>query len=263
MKYLQISSCTVGAVGLLCKAFLRWGCKEVKVEGLDVLVKALEDKSRRDNGTGILTVCNHISVLDDPLIWGVMPTYTYFDPNLSRWTLGASDIIFTNPLFGVFFRTGQVFETFRGGGIYQTAVDDAIRTLDDGRWIHIYPEGKINQPCYNPAGGLFPFKWGMGRMIMEAKSMPIIIPMWITGTDQVMPEPRYFPNKFPVPGNRLSITFSHDPKLNDAVGDIRAQWLARGRPEAETANTRSRVTARIKDSVQALRNRIQAASSTR
>ncbi|KZO97386.1 acyltransferase-domain-containing protein [Calocera viscosa TUFC12733] len=259
MIYQRISSCTVGAVGLLCKAFLRWGCKDVKVEGLDVLMKALEDSSRRGEGRGVLTVCNHISVLDDPIIWGIMPTNTYFNPNLSRWTLGASDIIFTNPVYGVFFRAGQVFEIFRGGGIHQAAVDDAIKTLDKGRWIHIFPEGKINQPCFNPVGGLFPFKWGMGRVIMEARSTPHIIPMWIKGTDQVMPEPRQFPNKFPLPGKRLSITFSEDPKLNDAVRDMKARWLARGRLESETADTRSRITARIKDSVVALRDRVESA----
>lgn len=261
MVYQQISSCTVGAVGLLCKAFLRWGCKDVKVEGLEVLMTALEDKSRRGQGRGILTVCNHASVLDDPMIWGIMPTHTYFNPSLSRWTLGASDIIFTNPLYGAFFRAGQVFETFRGGGISQAAVDDSIKKLNEGKWLHVFPEGKINQPCFNPKGGIFPFKWGMGRMIMEAHSMPVIIPMWIKGTDQVMPEPRQFPNRIPLPGRELSITFSDDPTLNDAVSDMKAQWLARGRPEEETANTRSQITARIQDSVMALRNRLD--SSTR
>lgn len=257
MVYQQVSSCTVGAVGLLCKAFLRWGCKDVRVEGLEVLMKALEDKSRKGEGKGVLTVCNHVCVLDDPMIWGIMPTYTYFNPSLSRWTLGASDIIFTNPLYGAFFRAGQVFETFRGGGIYQAAVDDSIKELNEGNWVHVFPEGKINQPCFNPAGGLFPFKWGMGRMIMEAKSMPVIIPMWIQGTDKVMPEPRQFPNKIPLPGKELSITFSHDPNLNDAVHDMRAQWLVRGRLDEETAVTRSRITARIKDSVTSLRNRLE------
>jgi monolysocardiolipin acyltransferase len=29
------------------------------------------------------------------------------------------------------------------------------------RQIHIFPEGKINQPTINPDGGLFRFKWGV------------------------------------------------------------------------------------------------------
>ena len=42
-------------------------------------------------------VKNHIFRLDDPLTWGILPARTYLDSHLTRWTLGASDIIFTNP----------------------------------------------------------------------------------------------------------------------------------------------------------------------
>ena len=37
------------------------------------------------------------SSLDDPLTWGILPARTYLHSHLTRWTLGASDIIFTNP----------------------------------------------------------------------------------------------------------------------------------------------------------------------
>jgi monolysocardiolipin acyltransferase len=33
----------------------------------------------------------------------------------------------------------------------------------------------------NPQGGLFRFKWGVGRIIMDSKVMPEIIPIWISG----------------------------------------------------------------------------------
>jgi monolysocardiolipin acyltransferase len=43
---------------------------------------------------------------------------------------------------------------------------------------------------------------------MEAKVKPKIIPMWISGFEQLMPEGRSFPSKyFPRPGAQLSITF--------------------------------------------------------
>ena len=46
---------------------------------------------------------------------------------------------------------------------------------------------------------------------MEAKALPIVIPMWLTGFDQLMPEGRPFPYKYlPRIGARLSITFG-DP----------------------------------------------------
>lgn len=81
----------------------------------------------------------------------------------------------------------------------------------------------------NPEGGLFRFKWGVGRIIMDSKIMPEIIPMWISGEsayvlmgpvlraryspadtrsgfDQVMNEYRGFPRFIPRPGGRLSMT---------------------------------------------------------
>jgi monolysocardiolipin acyltransferase len=46
---------------------------------------------------------------------------------------------------------------------------------------------------------------------MEAKAPPIVIPMWLTGFDQLMPEGRPFPYKYlPKIGAHLSITFG-DP----------------------------------------------------
>jgi len=46
---------------------------------------------------------------------------------------------------------------------------------------------------------------------MEAKIPPIVIPMWLTGFDQLMPEGRPFPYKYlPRTGAHLSVTFG-DP----------------------------------------------------
>lgn len=97
-----------------------------------------------------------------------MPLTTYFPfaspthtSRNTRWTLGASDVMFTKPLHSKFFTLGQVIETHRGGGVFQPAVDEAVRLLQKGEWIHIFPEGRVNQPKYNPEGGLFKFKWGV------------------------------------------------------------------------------------------------------
>jgi monolysocardiolipin acyltransferase len=43
---------------------------------------------------------------------------------------------------------------------------------------------------------------------MESKIPPVVIPMWITGFDQLMPEGRPFPHKyFPQVPAQLSVTF--------------------------------------------------------
>lgn len=60
------------------------------------------------------------------------------------------------------------------------------------------------------------FKWGVGRIIMESSVPPLVIPMWLTGFDQLMPEGRAFPYKFlPRPGVQLSITFGDPLHVRD------------------------------------------------
>jgi len=125
--------------------------------------------------------------------------------------LGASEIIFLNPLFSEFFRRGQVLETFRGRGIYQPAVDFAIDRLDQGGWVHLFGEGKINPPSdyVQDATGKVTmprFRWGVGRMLMDTK-VPVVIPIWLTGFDNLMPVNRPAPYKyFPRLGVELSVT---------------------------------------------------------
>ncbi|KAH9047183.1 hypothetical protein EDB84DRAFT_1557723 [Lactarius hengduanensis] len=97
----------------------------------------------------------------------------YLQSPVTRWTLGASDIMFTNPAFSTFFRKG---ETFRGTSIYQPAIDTAVKKLRAGarvHKIHLFAEGKVCQPhtyATDPQSGLallWRFKWGIDRIVME------------------------------------------------------------------------------------------------
>ncbi|KAF8204854.1 hypothetical protein BJ912DRAFT_840407 [Pholiota molesta] len=214
-----LSAAVTSSVGLTCKAFLHSGLCSVKVTGLQTLRNALENPKRSQ---GIITICNHISTLDDPVVWGVLPAHYHLHPRTRRWALGASDIMFTNPVFSTFFYLGQTLETFRGQGIYQEAVDIAIQKVNEGGWVHLYGEGKVNQPHTYPLdedgqARLPRFKWGVGRILMEAKVPPVVIPMWLTGFDKLMPEGRAFPYKYlPRIGARLTITFG-DPVSADDI----------------------------------------------
>ncbi|KAJ7688414.1 acyltransferase-domain-containing protein [Mycena rosella] len=234
----------------ICKIALH-SISSVSVQGLPHLQAALSTART----TGLVTLANHISTLDDPLAWGVLPTRLFFDSRTIRWTLGASEIMFTNPFFSSFFRRGQVLETFRGkgGGIYQPSVDAAIDKLNHGNWVHFFGEGKINQPNTYPqcdgVARLPRFKWGVGRVLMEASTMPVIIPMWLSGFDTLMPEGRSFPyNYLPRLGKHLSVTFGEplDPR------EIEALRSNAGQTDAEIAETRIAVTAAVHRAVEAL-----------
>lgn len=93
--------------------------------------------------------------------------------------------------------------TDRGRGVFQPAIDRAIDVLDTKGWLHIFPEGYVN---LSRKARVRRFKWGIGRLLLEAR-MPIIVPCWISGFDQMMPDPRGFPKWLPRPGARLSVTF--------------------------------------------------------
>ncbi|KAJ7507436.1 acyltransferase-domain-containing protein [Mycena galericulata] len=235
-------------VHLTCKAALH-SIASVSVQGLPNLQLALANIQK----TGLVTLANHISTLDDPLAWGVVPTAYFLKSRTTRFTLGASDIMFTNPVFSAFFRRGQVLETFRGNGIYQPSVNEAIDKLNRGNWIHLFGEGKVNQPdTYPQRDGLayLPrFKWGVGRVLMEASTLPPILPMWLSGFDALMPEGRAFPYKyFPRLGKHLSVTFGEplDPRK------IEALRASAGHTDTEIAQTRIAITAAVHHAVEAL-----------
>ncbi|CAK9780101.1 acyltransferase-domain-containing protein [Cutaneotrichosporon oleaginosum] len=232
------SALTISLVSLASKAFLR-ATTAVRVSGEDTLYSALGIHGRGtewQRRRGVITIANHNSVVDDPMMWSVLPTTTYFPfarPRYTcannRWTLGASDVMFTNPVLSKFFGLGQVIETVRGGGIYQRGVDDAIRKLEEGGWIHLFPEGRVNQAKSNPEGGMHRFKWGVGRIIMDSEVMPEIIPIWISGFDQIMNEYRKWPRFIPRGGATVSITVGES--LTPLVAPIVDAWRA-GLPRA-------------------------------
>ncbi|KAL8283585.1 hypothetical protein RQP46_005380 [Phenoliferia psychrophenolica] len=211
------------AAGAISKAFLRFACSEVRVEGLPAFLEHLRGER------GLLTIANHVSVCDEPFMWGVLPLSTFADTRTVRWTLGASDMMFNGTMDSWFFRKGQVIETLRGKGIYQAAVDDASKKLDEGRWIHIFPEGRIKQEDLTE---LRRFKWGISRMLMEAKKTPLIIPIWIKGFEEVMHESRTFPRMVPRSGKNVTIIIGEpiNHAIEPLLDDYRAKFPTPWRP---------------------------------
>jgi len=68
---------------------------------------------------------------------------------------------------------------------------------------------------------------------METVKPPVVIPMWLTGFDKLMPEGRAVPYKYlPRPGAQLSVTFG-DPIPSDV---IQGALKRIGRPSSQTAS---------------------------
>ncbi|KAI1504268.1 hypothetical protein F5X99DRAFT_373066 [Biscogniauxia marginata] len=273
LPWRMTSSLVMGLTGSLSRGFL-YGLNSVEVVGLQRFLDILdqrEDIEKRQRG--LITVSNHISVLDDPLMWGVLPLRYAFNPSNHRWGLGAHDICFKNKLLESFFSFGQVLPTHRlqyspHGGLFQPTVPQAIRLLssqpsvglqpgeetDDRHdlgdpftsggltftttgidrhiapsvyarnrhsWVHIFPEACVYQ---NPSMFLRYFKWGFSRLILESEPMPDVLPMFIDGTQRIMPEDRGWPRFLPRFGIRFRMAFGELLDTEKTFGDLRTRW---------------------------------------
>ncbi|RDW65299.1 hypothetical protein BP5796_09991 [Coleophoma crateriformis] len=129
------SSFVMGLAGSLSRGFY-FGLNNMEVIGLDRFLQTLD--ARKDvegRERGLITVSNHVCVIDDPLVWGVLPMSYSFNPDNHRWSLGSYDICFKNKFMSSFFTFGQVLPTHRNayspehGGLFQPTITQAIRLL--------------------------------------------------------------------------------------------------------------------------------------
>lgn len=87
-------------------------------------------------------------------------------------------------------------------------------------WVHIFPEGKVHQM---EDLNMRYFKWGIARLVLESEPCPDVVPMWIEGLEQVMPETRTFPRFVPAIGKTIKITYG-SALHEDFFGDLRDRW---------------------------------------
>ncbi|KAI1261211.1 hypothetical protein F5Y18DRAFT_402945 [Xylariaceae sp. FL1019] len=137
------SSLIMGLAQGVSRAFL-YGLNSVEVTGLQRFLEVLDQrKDIEKRERGLITVSNHVSIVDDPLIWGVLPFNYGFSPSNLRWSLGAHDICFKNRPLNALFTSGQVLPTHRlqhsdHGGLFQPTMTQAIRLLS-AQPFHTHP----------------------------------------------------------------------------------------------------------------------------
>ncbi|KAH6625717.1 hypothetical protein C7974DRAFT_396592 [Boeremia exigua] len=145
------SAIVMGAVGLLCKGFL--GLNKVELHGMERFLQLLDERQDpKERERGLITVSNHISVMDDPILWGIMPLSYMFKPDNLRWGLASYDLCFTNKGLSTFFTFGQTLPTHRSahsqfGGLFQPTITQAIRLLSCGPFLNAdLPQKPANSP---------------------------------------------------------------------------------------------------------------------
>lgn len=180
-------SITLGAVSTIAR-FVLHVLNKTEIHNHQRLLDAVEN---RPPGAGLITVANHTSMFDDPGVLSIlMPwSWLWFEPwlNRVRWSLCAREVCFKNELLRQFFITGNTLPIKRGLGVHQPIVSVAAVALSQGRWVHLFPEGRINYD-----GKLGPLRWGVGKLVCEARQLaggvdPVVLPFYHSGMAHVLP----------------------------------------------------------------------------
>lgn len=202
------SRLALSSVGFISKIVV--GLSNFRVVNKEKLIKSIEETG---NGRGLITVTNHHSCLDDPTLWGILDWRFVFGKmgQKLRWTLAADNVCYSSPFNSKFFCLVKSIPTVRGDGVYQRGMDYAIDKLNNGEWVNIFPEARVNQ-----SKEFIRYKWGVGRMIADAEKLPVVIPFFHVGMDDVSPNYgtlKYYPRLF----KRVTMVVGDAINVNDIM----------------------------------------------
>jgi monolysocardiolipin acyltransferase len=208
-------SSTVGIVSLVGKCILNV-MNSSQFDNVSVLLDAA---MKREEGEGLITVSNHASTLDDPMLFCAMfPASFFFTEHAHRrvrWSICAREMCYSNPLFAQFFKSGKTLPIERGKGLHQPVMNVVARAVARGDWVHVFPEGKVH---FNDGKGpLLPLKWGVGKLCCDSYLLsgrvPTVIPFHHTGMTSVLPKGSVIPR----PGNHVHVQVGEAIDLQDLI----------------------------------------------
>ena len=150
---------------------------------------------KKKKRTGLITVANHHSTFDDPGVLAYMTPLKFFLTEMfhknNRWTLCTAEVATTNKFVESFILSGKGIPIYRGGGIEQPCMKVMAELVAAGRWLQIFPEGKINKEPRGQTPLDQRLKWGLGKILCDIEEMggaqPMILPFWHSGMDEVKP----------------------------------------------------------------------------
>lgn len=168
----------------------------------------------RDQDRALITFSNHVSLFDDPWLVG---TFSGWRWDGIRWCATDAINFFDHPLSARFFSAGKGVPIVRGAGLDQLGMHFLEDRLNDGDWVHIFPEGgRSREPRQ-----LRPLKSGLGHLVERTK--PLLLPFHHRGMENVLP----IGAKWPRTGNLVQLRFG---EVTDS-----AAGLAEQGPDAVTA----------------------------
>ena len=173
----------------------------------------------------VLLVANHASLLDPPVVGGSTPRQLYFL---------AKEQLFGIPVFGSLIWALNARPVKRGGSD-PTALRAALRVLEQGGALLIFPEGSRSTQAE-----LRPAKPG-AAMLAVMTGVPVV-PVYVSGSGQAWPPGRWLPRP-----TKIRVTFGAPFRFAAAGrGDERKQAYEQASREmmAAIAHLKDTVTAR-------------------
>lgn len=200
-----------------CHVFMH-GLNITEIYGAEKLHEAIKC---RPEGQSLITVCNHVASMDDPLVMAALiPPGFLLHPKSLRWTLCATDRCFTNAGFSAFFRSVKVLPLKRGAGLQQEGIDIALSKLRRGDWVHIFPEGSRSRDGGKTIGTV---RRGIGRLISDVETPPLVVPFVHTGMQDLMP----IGSKFPSVSKKVSVLVGDPIEVEDLLKENGGNYVSK------------------------------------
>ena len=151
---------------------------------------------------GFIVAANHVTELD-PLA----TAHALYDNGIAPRALAKAGL-FRVPVLGALLRaTGQV-PVDRGTSRAAEALDDALRALDQGEVVLVFPEGTLTRdPDLWPMVG----KTGVARLALASRAPVVPVAQW--GAQELLP--RYGRRLRPFPRKRVTVLVGEPVALDD------------------------------------------------
>ncbi len=130
-----------------------------------------------------LYVSNHLTMIDDflmdPVLFGPI-AMSKFKLKYFPWHVPEEKNFFLNPILSWFLQKCQAIPITRGRGVFQPGMMRVKELLQEGKIIHIYPEGTRSR-----SGDIGRGQVGVGKLARETKMK--VVPVYHEGTQNILP----------------------------------------------------------------------------